>query len=120
MVFARLAGPRAGLVLVSILLGGCSLEAAMTSCADCGEVRSVTPRHVRNDIRLHTDAPDAWTVAAKDVRAGRVVFHVRVRMDRGGSRDFILPRDPQLQVGDRVEIRDGALTVRSASGHRWS
>ena len=118
MRIASLAGPLAGLTL-SMMLGGCSLEAAMTSCANCGEVKFVTPRAVRNDIRLHTNAPEAVPVAA-GASAGHLVFHVRVRMDRGGSRDFLLQRDPQLQPGDRVEIHDGELTVRSAAGHRWS
>lgn len=113
-------GPFAGLLLAALLLGGCSLEAAMTTCADCGEVKSVTARPVHQEIRLHTDAPEAWTVSAADAGRRPVVYHVRVRMDRGGSRDFIVPHDPRLNIGDRVEIRDGALMVRAAAGHRWS
>lgn len=109
-----------GLALLAAMLNGCSLEAAMTSCADCGEVRSITPRVVRSDIRLYTNAPE--TYAASDAGAAEtpLVFHVRVRMDRGGSRDFVLPRAAELHVGDRVEIRSGALVVRSSVGHRWS
>lgn len=119
MRLASLVGPLVGLALIPIL-GGCSLEAAMTSCADCGEVKSVTARPVHREIRLHTDAPEAWTVSAASAAAGSVVYHVRVRMDRGGARDFLVPRDPGLQPGDRVEIRDGELMVRAATGHRWS
>lgn len=117
MRFASLAGPLAGLAL-SILLGGCSLEAAMSSCANCGEVKFVTPRAVHDEIRLYTDAPEAVPVALEP--STRVVYHVRVRMDRGGSRDFLLPRDPQLHPGDRVEVQGSELTVRAATGHRWS
>jgi len=50
-----------GLTLLAMALGACSLGAALDSCADCGEVRSI-------DIR-----------------------YVRVLMDRGGSRDFMQP-----------------------------
>ena len=107
-----------GLALLAATLNGCSLEAAMTSCADCGEVRSITPHVVRTDIRLYTNAPEASVVS--DAADTPRVYHVRVRMDRGGSRDFLLPRATQLHVGDRVEIRGGELVVRSSAGHRWS
>jgi hypothetical protein len=119
MRLASLAGPLMGLALIP-MLGGCSLEATMTTCANCGEVKSVTARPVHRDIRLHTDAPGAWTVSAAEANTRAVVYHVRVRMDRGGSRDFLVPRDPGLHPGDRVEIRDGALMVRAAAGYRWS
>lgn len=108
-----------GFGLVAILLSGCSLEAAMTSCATCGEVRSVTPRAMRSDIRLPSPLEAHATIAAASVDEKSRVFHVRVRMDRGGSRDFILPR-ANLNVGDRVEIRGDALIVRDAAGMRWS
>ena len=119
MQFASLAGPLMGLALIP-LLGGCSLEAAMTRCANCGEVKSVTARPVHREIRLHTDAPEAWTTGAASAATGGVVYHVRVRMDRGGARDFLVPRDPGVHPGDRVEIRDGDLMVRATTGHRWS
>lgn len=105
-----------GLALLAAALNGCNLEAAMTSCADCGEVRSITPHVVRTDIRLYTSAPESSVV--RDV-ADQLVYHVRVRMDRGGSRDFVLPRAAQ-RVGDRVEIRGGELVVQSRVGLRWS
>ena len=108
------------LLVLAAGLGGCSLEAAMSTCAECGEVRAITPRLVHNEIRLFTNAPDAYAVSDADAAAKPVVFHVRVRMDRGGSRDFILP-GADLQVGDRVEIRDGALILRDATASlRWS
>ena len=106
--------------LLATALNACSLEAAMELCADCGEVRSITPRVVRNDIRLHTNAPNAYAASDAGAAAQPVVFHVRVRMDRGGSRDFMLPHAAELQVGDRVEIRGGALVLRDAAGYRWS
>ena len=109
-----------GLALLAATLNGCSLEAAMTSCADCGEVRSITPRVVSNDIRLHTDAPEAFATGDTVAVDTPLVYHVRVRMDRGGSRDFVLSRAATLHVGDRVEIRGGELVVRSSAGHRWS
>lgn len=119
MRLASLSGPLVGLALMPIV-SGCSLEAAMATCADCGEVKSVTARPVHREIRLHTDAPEAWIASASAAAAGNVVYHVRVRMDRGGARDFLLPHDPGLHPGDRVEIRDGGLMVRAATGHRWS
>lgn len=114
------AGVIPGFVLAAATLGGCSLEAAMATCASCGEVRSVTPRLVRTDIRLPTprDAYDAFA-AATPASGEPVVFHVRVRMDRGGSRDFFLPR-ADLNVGDRVEVRGDALVVRAAAGRAMS
>jgi len=108
------------LLVLAAGLGGCSLEAAMSTCADCGEVRSITPRVVHNDIRLFTNAPDAFAVSDADAAAALLVFHVRVRMDRGGSRDFMLPQ-AGLQVGDRVEVRGGALILRDATAAlHWS
>jgi hypothetical protein len=110
----------AGLLLALPALGGCSLEAAMQSCADCGEVRSITPRLVRKDIRLPT-LDEALAIAdVVDTAGTPVVYHVRVRMDRGGSRDFMLPSAGGLKIGDRVEIRSGALLVRYALAQRWS
>lgn len=108
--------PVTGLILVSFLLVGCSLEAAMTTCADCGEVRSVKPRVLRTDIRLITYAPE---VADADPAGAPVVYDIRVRMDRGGSRDFVVSGDPGLRVGDRVEISGGA-PARAPAGYRWS
>jgi len=109
-----------GLSLLTAALNACSLEAAMTTCADCGEVRSITPHVVHNEIRLHTDAPEAYAASDAGAADAPLVFHVRVRMDRGGSRDFLLPRATGLTVGDRVEVRGGELVVRSSAGHRWS
>lgn len=110
---------RTGLGLGAILLSGCSLEAAMTTCATCGEVRSVTARAVRSDIRLPSPLDAYASVEAVAVGGQALMFHVRVRMDRGGSRDFILP-SADLNVGDRVEVRGDALIVRDAAGLRWS
>lgn len=112
---AVLAGP----VAFSPMLGGCSLEAAMATCASCGEVRAVTPRVVRSEIHLPTPL-DAYAPAAAVPASGQsVVFHVRVRMDRGGSRDFLLP-NADVSVGDRVEVRGDALVPRDPRGMRWS
>lgn len=88
----------------ALVAAGCSLEAASVSCADCGQVRAITPRHASREIRLLTDAPQATRVAASE---DQLVWDVRVRMDRGGSRDFTIARREALRVGDRVEIRDG-------------
>lgn len=87
------------------LLAGCSLEAATVTCADCGQVRAIAPRHASPPIRLLTDAPRPVAATATD----GVVWDVRVRMDRGGSRDFTLTQRNALRVGDRVEVRDGRL-----------
>lgn len=93
------------LMLMLPLLGGCSLEAAMEACAQCGQIRSISPRAVTNDILLPTDAP-----VAVSARAGApVVYDVRVYMDRGGAQDFVLTNRDKLRVGDRVEIREGRL-----------
>ena len=87
------------------LLVGCSLEAAMSSCAQCGEVRSITRREVRNEILLPTDAP-----VTVSVRTGvPVVFDVRIHMDRGGAQDFVVTSRDKLRIGDRVEVRDGRV-----------
>lgn len=113
----------AGVILLAAALGGCSLEAAMATCASCGEVRSVTPRVARSEIHLPTtlDAyADAYTPAAAVAASGQpITFHVRVRMDRGGSRDFFLP-SADVSIGDRVEIRGDKLVVRDPRGMRWS
>lgn len=109
----------AGPILLVAALGGCSLEAAMTSCAQCGEVQSITPRVARSDIRLPTPL-DAYRPAEVVPVAGRpIMFQVRVRMDRGGSRDFFVPQ-ADLSVGDRVEVRGGALVPRETASLRWS
>ena len=109
--------PVTGIVAV-MLLGGCNLQAAMQTCADCGEVKSVKARIARNEIRLLTDAP---TWAALDAAATKdpVVYDVRVKMDRGGSRDFVM-QSTDLKPGDRVEIRGDAIVVRAPAGNRWS
>lgn len=95
----------APVLLIVPLLGGCSLEAAVATCAQCGEVRAIVAREVRADIRLLTDAPR--TVSTRSTAP--IVYDVRVRMDRGGSRDFVLDDRRHLRIGDRVEIRDGKL-----------
>lgn len=102
------------------LLGGCSLEAAMSSCAQCGEIRSIAPRPVAPEIRLVTDAPMA-APDAPDRPGVPVVYDVRVHMDRGGSRDFVLARPPAVRVGGRVEVRDGALVpLQQVSLRDWT
>jgi hypothetical protein len=107
----RVLAAKLALIPVLALLGGCSLEAAIVSCAGCGEINAIAPRPSGRDIRLPTDAP-VYVNAGADV-----VYHVRVRMDRGGSRDFVLSRRDGLRVGDRVEIRDGRLVpVARAAG----
>lgn len=88
------------------LLAGCSLEAASVNCAECGQVRAIVPRHASPKIRLLTDAPRPQATPVSDES---VVWDVRVRMDRGGSRDFTLGQRNALRVGDRVEVRDGRL-----------
>lgn len=100
-------------------LAGCSLEAAMASCADCGEVRSIAPRALRSEIRLLTDAPQ--TVALVDPAAvpAPLVYDVRVRMDRGGSRDFVVSSADHLRVGARVEIRAGQLVPLVTGRNDW-
>jgi hypothetical protein len=110
-------------IVMAAALGGCSLEAAMATCASCGEVRSVQARVVRSEIHLPSPL-DAYAPAEAVPASGQgIVFHVRVRMDRGGSRDFMLPR-ADFNVGDRVEIRGDTLVVRDggrgATGMRWS
>lgn len=107
----------AGLLLAAAALQGCNLNQAMATCAECGEVRSITPRPLRSEIRLLTDAPQ--TVRLLDTGQTPLVYDVRVRMDRGGSRDFVLSSDQRLRVGDRVEIRNGAL-VPHAAALTWS
>lgn len=107
----------AGVILLAAALGGCSLEAAMAKCASCGEVRSVTPRVVRSEIHLPTPL-DAYAPAVP-ASGQSIVFHVRVRMDRGGSRDFFLP-NADVSIGDRVEVRGDALVPRDQRGMRWS
>ena len=89
--------------ITSILASGCSLEAAVVNCAQCGEIRAIAPRPASRDIGLPSDAPHAMYAGAE------MVYYVRVRMDRGGSRDFVLPSRDGLRVGDRVELRDDKL-----------
>lgn len=105
-------------ILAAMLLGGCNLQAAMQTCADCGEVKSVTARIARDEIRLLTDAP-TWAALDASGTKDPIVYDVRVRMDRGGSRDFVM-KSTDLKPGDRVEVRGGALVVRSPAGNRWS
>ena len=109
----------AGLFLVLPQLGGCSLEAVMQSCADCGEIRSITPRAVSGAIRLPA-AEEALGVVRTAAQGEPRVYHVRVRMDRGGSRDFLLPAEPGLKIGDRVHIGAGPTLLRATPGYRWS
>ena len=113
----RFFGPLALLVLTTAL-AGCGLGAAMESCLDCGQVRLIEPRVVR-DIRLYTTtAPEPYRVGDADTATQAVVFHVRVRMDRGGARDFTLSR-ASLRVGDRVEIRSGEpVALNAAASYR--
>lgn len=107
-----------GILLAAAALSGCTLEQTLASCANCGEVRSITPRVVSNEIRLLTTAP-AETLTIGDTLPSNVVFDVRVRMDRGGSRDFVLSGAERLRRGTRVEIREGRL-VPWSSANLWS
>jgi hypothetical protein len=101
-------------------LGGCSLEAAMTTCAQCGEIRSIAPRPLRADIRLVTDAP-LPDVEALDRAGLPMVYDVRIRMDRGGSRDFVLAERPRIKVGERVQIREGLVVPLTGTLlHDWT
>lgn len=99
---------QSAMLMVLPLLGGCSLEAAMTTCAQCGQVRSIAPREITPQIRLPTDAPRAVAATRSGVP---VVYDVRIRMDRGGSLDVVLVEQERvrLRVGDRVEIRHGRV-----------
>ena len=107
-----------GTALLTMALTACDLDALIESCAVCGEVRSTQARVVRHDIRLDTSA-HAYAVNNAVSAQQPVVFHVRVRMDRGGSRDFILSRS-DLQVGDRVEISGDQPVARDAAArYRW-
>jgi hypothetical protein len=110
--------PTAALLLAAAALCGCSLDKTLSSCANCGEIRSITPRVVSQDIRLITTAP-AETVTIGDTLPDNVVFDVRVRMDRGGSRDFVLTGAERLRVGTRVEVRGGRIVPWSAA-NLWS
>jgi hypothetical protein len=107
-----------GPALLTMALSACDLDALIESCAVCGEVRSAQARVLRHDIRLDASA-QAYSINNAVSTKQPVVFHVRVRMDRGGSRDFILPRS-DLQVGDRVEISGGEPVARDAAArYRW-
>ena len=100
-------------------LSGCGLGAALESCPDCGQVRLIEPRVVR-DIRLYTRAPEPYRVGDADTATQPVVFHVRVHMDRGGARDFTLLSRASFSVGDRVEVSSGELIARNdAAAYRW-
>lgn len=104
--------------LLALALNACGLEAALEACADCGEVRSIESRVVHR-IGLYTSARQAYVASDAGGAAQLIVFHVRVRMDRGGARDFTLQR-ADLQVGDRVEILRGEPIVRDAAArYRW-
>jgi hypothetical protein len=101
-------------------LGACSLEAAMSTCAQCGEIRSIAPRPLRADIRLVTDAP-LPDVEALDRAGLPMVYDVRIHMDRGGSRDFVLAERPRLKVGERVQVREGLIVPLVGSlFHDWT
>ena len=101
--------PILGLGLLATALSACGRGAAMESCAECGQV--IEGQVVHNGIRIHESGAGTAPQA--------VVFHVRVRMDRGGARDFMLSR-AGLQVGDRVEISRGEPIARNAAArYRW-
>src|SRR5689334_7414854 len=103
-------GPHAsilGLVLLATALSACGLGAAMESCLDCGEVRMIEGRVARYGIIQNYARGAAGTVQP-------VLFHVRVRMDRGYGRDFTLAH-ADLRVGDRVEIRGGEPIARAVA-----
>jgi len=105
-------------LVLATALSGCGLGAVMESCPDCGEVRLIEPR-IERDSRLYTRAPEPYRVGDADAASEAVVFHVRVRMDRGGARDFTLSR-ASLRVGDRVDIRSGEPVVRDPmAAYRW-
>jgi hypothetical protein len=87
-------------------LSACSLDAAMAQCAQCGQIRSIEARELRSDIRMPSLAPLARVGSAG---GGTMVYDIRVRMDRGGSRDIVIASRAGLRVGDRVEIREGKL-----------
>jgi hypothetical protein len=107
-----------GPAFLTMALSACDLDALIESCAVCGEVRSAQARVVRHDIRLDTSA-QSYALNNAVTTKQPVVFHVRVRMDRGGSRDFILSRS-DLQVGDRVEINGDEPVARDeAARYRW-
>jgi hypothetical protein len=103
----------AACVLVTVL-GGCNLEPWMKSCADCGEVRSITERPLRNEIGLITDGPRAQYISLKGLPPVPVVYDVRVHMDAGGSRDITLSSVGTLRVGDRVELRGAHIVPHTA------
>ena len=99
--------PLLGLGLLATALSACGLGAAMESCAECGQV--IAGQVVHNGIRIHASGAGTAAQAA--------VFHVRVRMDRGGARDFTVSR-ADVAVGDRVEIRGGEPVARGAPPRR--
>jgi hypothetical protein len=94
-----------GLTLAAAL-NACGLGAALESCPACGEVRLIEGRVAHNGMQIYTRGAGA-TVQP-------LLFHVRVRMDRGYARDFTLAR-ASLRVGDRVEIRSGEPIVRDVA-----
>jgi hypothetical protein len=91
------------------LCSGCSLQGWMSSCADCGQVRSITPRQLRNEIRLITDAPQAQYISLEGEAPVPLVYDVRIRMDRGGARDFVVSAVGNLAVGDRVQVHGSQI-----------
>lgn len=100
----RLAHFKAVMLVTAAMLSGCSLQGWMETCASCGEIRSITPRQVRNEIRLITDAPQAQYISLRGLPPVPVVYDVRIRMDRGGARDFVVSELGKLAIGARVEV----------------
>jgi hypothetical protein len=94
-----------GLIFLATALSACGLGAAMESCPDCGQVRMIEARVAHSGIGIYSSA--GTTVQP-------VLFHVRVRMDRGYARDFTLSR-ADLRIGDRVEIRGGEPIAREVA-----
>src|SRR5437868_3443159 len=95
----------AACVVLLMTLGGCNLEPWMKNCADCGEIRSITERPLRNEIGLITDAPQAQYISLQGLPPVPVVYDVRVHMDAGGARDLVMSSLGKLRVGDRVEVQ---------------
>lgn len=100
--------------LLTAGLGGCNLEPWMSSCATCGEVRSITERPLRHEIGLITDAPRAQYISLKGLPPVPVVYDVRIKMDAGGSRDLVVSSLGSLRVGERVEVHGARLVPHTA------
>jgi hypothetical protein len=99
-------------ITTALYLGACSLEAAMATCAQCGEIRSIAPRPMHANIRLVTDAP---LPVPERLDGAPMVYDVRIHMDRGGSRDFVVAERPRARVGERVEVRNGLIVPLAGS-----